>query len=219
MAYSVKLDDVELPITPSKIQMKIKNRNKTISLIDGSEINILKSPGLTEINFEALLPNVPYPFRNDSGNFHEAEYYLEKLKALKDQKKFFRFLCSRTSPSGKLMYDTDLDVSLEDYQINEDASEGQDVIVSIRLKQYRKYETQKINMSNREGKTIAKVKEIRSNESRIKVRKYTVKSGDTLWNIAKEMLGDGSKYTEIAKKNHIANTNLILVGQVLMMPE
>lgn len=43
---------------------------------------------------------------------------------------------------------------------------------------------------------------------------YTVKKGDTLWAIAKEYLGSGTKYTQIAQENNIKNPNLIYPGQV-----
>jgi LysM repeat protein len=44
---------------------------------------------------------------------------------------------------------------------------------------------------------------------------YTVAKGDSLWKIAQKILGDGSKYMEIAKANHIQNPNAIQVGQQL----
>lgn len=43
---------------------------------------------------------------------------------------------------------------------------------------------------------------------------YTVKKGDTLWAIAKQYLGSGTKYTQIASENNIKNPNLIYPGQV-----
>ncbi len=47
MAYKMYLGDVLMPITPSKVQVKVNSQNKTMNLIDGNEINILKAPGLT----------------------------------------------------------------------------------------------------------------------------------------------------------------------------
>ena len=43
---------------------------------------------------------------------------------------------------------------------------------------------------------------------------YTVKKGDTLWAIAKQYLGSGTKYPQIASENNIKNPNLIYPGQV-----
>lgn len=49
-------------------------------------------------------------------------------------------------------------------------------------------------------------------------RKYTVKAGDSLWQIAQDQLGDGSRYPEIQKLNGITGT-LIHPGDVLALPE
>lgn len=46
---------------------------------------------------------------------------------------------------------------------------------------------------------------------------YTVKKGDSLWKIAKEQLGDGSRYKEIKSLNGL-KTDTLRVGQVLKMP-
>lgn len=48
---------------------------------------------------------------------------------------------------------------------------------------------------------------------------YTVKSGDTLWGIARRFYGDGMLYAKLAAYNGIKNPNLILVGQVLKIPD
>ena len=49
---------------------------------------------------------------------------------------------------------------------------------------------------------------------------YTVKSGDTLWALAKFYYGDGSKYSLISSANpNITNPNLIYPGQVLVIPK
>ena len=52
------------------------------------------------------------------------------------------------------------------------------------------------------------------------VRTYMVKSGDSLSKIAKELLGDASRWPEIyeANKDKIKDPNLIRVGQELTIP-
>ena len=49
-------------------------------------------------------------------------------------------------------------------------------------------------------------------------RSHTVVSGDTLFNIAKQYLGDGNRYTELAQFNNIPNPDHIEVGQVINIP-
>ena len=52
----------------------------------------------------------------------------------------------------------------------------------------------------------------------VESRTHTVVAGDTLFNIAKQYLGDGNRYPELAKANNIANPDHIEVGQVITIP-
>ncbi len=47
---------------------------------------------------------------------------------------------------------------------------------------------------------------------------YTVKRGDTLWNLSKIFLGNGTKYKEIKKLNSLTQ-DTIYVGQILKIPK
>ncbi len=139
--YDIYIGKTQLPITPSKIQLKIKNQNKTITLIDEGEINLLKSAGLTDITFTALLPNVDYPFSN-GGNARSILNELERLK----KRKSFQFIVSRVLPNGRNLFNTNIKVSLEDYKVSDDAKQGFDVSVDVALKQYKSYGTKVITI-------------------------------------------------------------------------
>ena len=49
-------------------------------------------------------------------------------------------------------------------------------------------------------------------------REYTVQRGDSLWGIAAEQLGDGSRYTEIIELNGLTSTT-VDSGQILKLPK
>ncbi len=85
------IDDVLLPVTPGSMKTKIKNRNKTFDMVSGSEINILKSPGLTEVSFDCLLPAVEYSFARYENGFKSPQYYLDLFENLKKSRKPFSF--------------------------------------------------------------------------------------------------------------------------------
>ncbi len=215
--YKVFLGSVQLPIAPQKIQMKINNNNKTMELVNGSEINFLRSPGLTEFSFDFLLPHAKYPFAVYPNGFQPPEFYTELLETLKVGKKPFSFSILRTMPNGKVMFDTNMSVSLEEYSVTDDAGEGFDLVASVKLKQFQELKTL-VNTVVQQTENVIVVAEEKVRPAGKTIPKtYTVKKGDSLWKICKAQLGDGSKYGEIAKLNGISNPNLIYPGQVIKL--
>ena len=139
--YYFYLDKILLPVTPSKLTIKIKNQNKTLVEINEGEINILKKAGLTEIEFEAMIPDVKYPFAVYKSGFQNAKPFLDAFEKLKTNQQPFQFIISRTYPNWKGLFNTNIKVALEEYTIKEDRREGLDVIVSFKLKQYKDFGT------------------------------------------------------------------------------
>jgi len=226
MAYYFYLGNVLLPVAPEKLDLKIKNNNKTFNLINNSEINVLKSPGLTDISFEALLPNSKYPFAMYKDTFRPAKYFLGILESLKINKTAFQFIVVRQFPNNKEIYFTNIKVALEDYTITDDKDEGFDTKVQINLRQYREYSTKIINVSIKQYKPPVVQRVVTTNNTasstpaKASGQNYTVKRGDCLWNIAKRFYGSGSKYKIIfnANRSKIKNANLIYPGQVFWIP-
>lgn len=176
--YKFYLDKILMPITPSKVETSITNKNKTIVLINEGEINVLKNAGLTEISFDVMLPIInKYPFAVYSKGFQTAGYYLEKFESLKTSKKPFQFIISRKFEK-KLLFSTNMKVSLEDYKIIEDAEEGDCIKVSINLKQYRDYGTKivDIKLDPYKPKPIIKVTTQRASSSSASTNKSTSSS-------------------------------------------
>lgn len=221
MAYDFYFDKILLPVAPSKLQLKIGNANKTHTLINDGEINVLKTPGLTDIDFEILLPNTEYGFARYKDGFKPAEYFLEKLKEMKQSKEPFQFIVTRQFPNGKSLHGTNMKVSLEDYTVKDDAGNGFDTTVTIRLKQYRDFGTKTCNITFAGTKPTVSVNQSRPTNNAPSGGTYTVKKGDSLWKIAASKLGSGSRWNEIynANKSVIGgNPNLIYPGQVLTIP-
>lgn len=211
--YNFYIGNMALPVTPQKLTVQIKGNNKTLDLANERSVNFLRAPGLTEISFDAMLPMLGrYSF---SGEYKRPDYYLNAFEKLMSEKKPFRFIVSRASPSGKLLYDTNIKTSLESYTIVEDASKGFDVTVQIKLKQYIDYATKIVKSANSAGS-----KSSRDASSSPNARTYTVKPGDCLWNIAKKYYGDGTQYVKIydANRDKISNPHLIYSGQVFTIP-
>lgn len=223
MAYYFYLGNVLLPIPPSKLELKISNNNKTYDLINYSQINVLKNPGLSSLEFEVVLPNTKYPFAMYKNNFQNAKYYLGVLENLKVNRSAFQFIVVRKFPNGKDIFNTNIKVALEEYTITDTTEEGFDTKVKIKLKQYKEYSTKKVQVTIKQYRPPAVTRTVTINNTAVAKpsgQNYTVKRGDCLWNIAKRFYGNGAKYTTIynANRSKIRNPNLIYPGQVLWIP-
>ena len=187
------------PITPAELSIKVGSKNKVVTLIGEGDINILKSPSLVEVEFEARFPMRKYPY---SRSFSSFEKYFKKFEELKEDKKSFRFIVARTTPNGKRTWDTNLLVALEDFELTESADEGDDVLITFKLKQYKEYGVKTVKVTSSKPETTSTSETPRSTDNKAtKPEPYTIKSGDTLWGIAKAKYGNGAKWTTIYEAN------------------
>lgn len=220
--YKMYLNKMLVPVMPEQIKTKLGNRNKTIDLANYGEVNLLKSPGLTEIEFDLLIPNVKYPFGRYKNGFKRAYYYLEYIERLRVNNKAFSFIVYRNLPNGKNLYQTAMKVTLEEYTVKESADEGFDVVISMKLKQWKAYGTKTIKI--KKGPTGITVVEKKVREALREVKlptKHRVRKKDTIWTIAKKYYGDELKYRPIWKENKkkLKNPEDLKVGMVLTIPK
>lgn len=214
MSYTCYLGGLEVP-TPAKLTVKVKGQNKTLILLNQGEINFLRSPGLTEITVPLVFPML--------GGGQSPSTYLDMLEGLKTGKKTTQFILVRASPDGRRLFDTNLTVSVEDYNIVEDATKGLDVSVDVNLKQWRDYGTKTATVEQSTDTSqppTVTVEQERETSTAPTAKTYTVQKGDSLWAIAAKYYGKGAEYSKIFEANgdKISNPNLIYPGQVLTLP-
>jgi hypothetical protein len=192
-------DVLTFPITPGELNIKVGSNNKVVTLINEGDINIMKSPALTEVTFEARFPMRKYPYSRDPGDFQS---YFDKFKELKEKKKSFRFIVTRTTPKGSRLWDTDILVALEDFEILESADEGDDVLIEFQLKQWKNYGVVTIQTKQKAPTTTSTSNTTRpATNKTATTQTHTVKDGDTLSAIAKKFYGDATLYTKIFEAN------------------
>lgn len=196
--YRMYLGNHLMPVPPEKLDLKINNKNETVDLLNGGEINLVKQPGLTDIKFDLMIPNTKLPFATYRHGFKRAYYYLKILERYKTDKKVFSFILYRALPNGTNTYQTALKVTLEDYTIKEDAGKGLDVVVSIQLKQYVSYGAKTAKIVN--GKVITRKMGRPQKEIKLPTTHKVTKT-DTIWSIAKKYYGDELKYLPIRRAN------------------
>ena len=213
--YFVFLDAILLPVAPEKIEISEPSLNKTITMVDQGEINIIRGKGLKEIKFDMLVPSFQYPFANYSFGTFSTSQVIARLEYLKEQCKPVYFIVTRCR-AGKPAWWTNIKVSVEDFTVTEDANNGTDVIISINLKEYREYSTKMaIVTKNSDGTVVAKFNNPRSAVGNIAptanltktieagktIKSITVDVGKTLYNVVKTTLGSTDLFNKIKSIN------------------
>lgn len=204
--YQTYIGTMLFPITPGKLTVKINGNNKVLTLINEGEVNLIKSPGLTDITTEFILPAITeYPFATYIDGFQNPKYYLDYLEELKQSDQPTTFKMLRSSPNGsELLWDTNISVTIENYDIVEDAEDqGMDIVVKVFMREYKEWGAKKLVVKKTKKKKTKKKSATKKKKRKTKstAKTYTVKQGDTLYTIAKKQLGSESKQAAIYKLN------------------
>lgn len=160
--YYFFIGPVLLPVTPSALTVDIAGNNEVVTLINDGEINILHNPKLKEVAFDVLLPTRPekYPFAFYSLAGAEALAFTEYFKLLQKRKIPFPFIVAKMRPGSVIPTGYEyMQAVIESYTQKEDASNGLDVMVSLKLKEYREYATIRVDAAastDADGKLVYK---------------------------------------------------------------
>ena len=206
LSFNNNEERIRLPVIPSSFEVSIPHQNTTVNITEIGEINLIGKTGLMSMTIESFFPAQQYSFclYND---FLKPYEYIKQLLKWKESSRPIRVIVTGT-PVNYAM-------AIESLTYSEVDGTG-DVYFSLELKEYRFIKTPSSNIITTTNGTALTIP-ITQRETKSIATEYTVKSGDTLWLIAKKLTGDGSNYQVIATKNNISNPDKIYVGQKLVI--
>lgn len=224
MSYAIFFDKdnitYRLPVNPEQIETNSILTIEKHEILKLGQIAIPTHMELTEYSFEVELPKEPYHYVETSGEFKDADFYLNLFRTWRENLEPVRFIAS-----NGLGDDINSLVLIEELTVVEKAGEEGDKFVSLKLLEYlefgKKFMIVEEIQSLSTGAVKAKKKKASSDKSNPKnTGSYIVQTGDTLWAIAKKYYGNGAKHTKIAdaNKDKIKNPSLIYPGQKLVIP-
>lgn len=211
-----------LPVVYDSMTTKIKDQNSTVNIVSVGENIIPKDIGLRELSLKILLPKEINSLVEDTANFEEPIQYLNFFRNWKISKERGQLVIYRYLPDGTQIFNGNMPVVISDYTVTENANEPGDFYVTLGLKEFR---TIDVSVTTLTGTTDsdgnAEATQTTQRETKETASSYTVASGDYLYKIAGEQLGDCSRWKEIYELNKDTigdDPDVISVGMVLTLP-
>ena len=187
-------------VNPARLTVTRPTENRVRSLAMGGTVNIWGGRGLREVRLTTFLPSAYSPFFDGK----EPESVLAMLKSWQDSGDPVRLIISGSDINDAFL--------IED--VTETLREGDgDITLTLTLREY-KFASELAK--DADGAVQSAGKTARADE-RVLPKTRTVKRGDTLWAIACELYGDGTRWREIAKKNGVTEPRKLPVGKVLVL--
>lgn len=210
LTYNGEREKIQFPVLPETFEVSFGNTNKTVDISGLGEIVILQDRAAIEVSWDSFFPATKFPG--------------VQVDSLTPPKTLLKTICERKSsdkPVHIILTGTDVNffAAIQSIQPSEEGGDPDSIYYKIKLKEYREVKVRQVQV-NITTKVATVSSQATRTDNRVQEKTYTVKSGDCLWNIAKSLLGSGSRYTEIynLNKEKIKNPNLIYPGQVLRIP-
>lgn len=205
LSFNNREEVLQLPVPPPTFSISKGNINKTVITANTSgEINLLgKGEGrLAEITLSSFFPAQEYYFCDYRG-FPKPYQCVEIIERWRKSGQPIRLIITDT--------DINIAVGIENFEYGEKDGTG-DVYFTLALKEYKFLNVPAKNLTQK-----GYSQENKRPSNRNIPDTYKIKSGDTLWAIAKKLTGNGANYKKIAQKNGIKNPNKIYPGQKLVI--
>ncbi len=232
LRYNSGAEGFQIPVNPETIEITDGQNSKQYDISQLGEINVLKSPSLREYSFSSFFPargvRQYYVDGKSIDPFITSEYYLlpmgprgsgikgyvDFIKSWMIAKRPVRFIIA--SPTIQLS----TPASIEKFQWKEVAGSGGDIEYTITLREYVFYAAKPLEVAEKDGKPVVKKSIVRPNERQIP-ETYKLVAGDSLFKIAKMILGDDSRWRELQKLNNIPTDKLrsLPIGMVIKLPK
>lgn len=198
-------ESLRLPVLPANFEATPSQQNTSININALGEINLLGKKGLKILPLSSFFPNQEYGFVQYK-DFPKPYECVELIESWMDNP--VHVTITGTNINGLF--------TIESFPYSEQDGTG-DVYYTIELKAYRKPKI--IPPKNKPNKNSTKIQPASTKRTAktVKTTTYIVKSGDSLYSIARKLTGDGTNCYAIANQNNISNPNLIKAGQKLVI--
>ncbi|MDR3345174.1 MAG: LysM peptidoglycan-binding domain-containing protein [Oscillospiraceae bacterium] len=204
-------DNLRLPIVSSKFQVSGASKNSSLTVLGLGELTIPQPSPAQSVSFSGFFPAHKPPTISWTGTWPSPKKLVTKIKKWKDDGTRVHLIVTNSWINLTGYVDT--------FACDEGAFGAGDIGYSFSLKASPLVTVRKITVKN--GKAQLPGNSKSRSGSRTIPGTYTVIKGDSLYLIAKKLLGDGAKWKLIynANKAKIKDPHWIYPGQVFVIPK
>lgn len=205
-------DKIKLPVNPQSIGYNDTRNFEDIILANGDEKTVISGSNLRTYSISSFFPR-KRPYYAQVKDMKTPQEYINKIKSWMDAKKVLLLQVTGTNINDP--------VTIRSFEWEEKGGAVGDIEYTLELKEYKPVVYSKILNTKTSNNKNNNKKTSRPKSEKPVPKTYTVKNGDTLWKIAKKLLGDGSLWVKIYEKNKKTignNPDLLKPGQRLVIP-
>lgn len=199
LTFNNEKERLRIPELPEVIEITAGSKNESIDIVGLGEITIFQDRPALQIAFQSFFPA-------ESSLPQQSIDTLLRWKEAKPKK-----------PVHLIVTGTKINMfcSIENLIYSEKGGDVGTLYYSLTLKEYRDVKVKTITMIGTKAVTNGGVQRV---DNRVQPKTYSVKRGDNLYNIAKAVCGNASKWKEIASINGIKTPYIIHPNQNLKLP-
>lgn len=193
LSFNNRAEVLELPFPLQEWTQGVPHNTYTFSTLDTGDVLAIGNKKLEYITIDSFFPNKQMHYLLNQ-SFPEPMKCVEMIRRWERSKKPIRIIIVGT--------DINHAMAIEEFKYGRADKDGSgDIFFSLSLVEYSFLNTPRSQTSNKNNRELKDRPNEATNESKL----YTVKKGDTIWDIAEKYLGNGKKWKEIAKLNDIGN--------------
>ena len=207
LSFKNRSDVLELPRPLQEHSISNPHNTYEFNTINQGEVLAIGKKKLRTMTINSTFPAHKYPFLLTK-EFPSPEGCVQKILKWKQSNEPIRVVIADT--------DINLAMAIEDFSYGKADGDGSDdVVFTLSLKEYSYLNVERSQAPSKASGLKDRPKE---KEKGTEAKQYTIKEGDTLWDLADKNYGDGSRWQEIAKVNKITDPRTLQIGANILIP-
>jgi len=206
----------KLPVVPGSFEIPDGNDIETLKATEYGDLTIVGYRKRKDIKIESFFPSHEYEFAPGSADDTDP---MQSVALFQDW--IFRKTVLRFIIADNISTKINERFVIEDFVYSQNNEANGDINYTLTLREFTPISTPVVENAVVNPNTTEKNKARDDGEEKEKPKTYTVKSGDCLYNISRDIYGDPNRWREIyeANKDIIgSNPNMIFPGQVYTIP-